>query len=335
MADRERDREPCRDQRDSSTPATPTQSSETPFRADGGGHGVSSDDSPSDPAGPAGPDGPVGPDSPHEPEAHGDHGHDEHEHRSRWPFVAALGAGGLYSGLAIVLLGAAAGVVPPVLGIAIAVTGTIVLLAGIAGWVNKAFLVPARDHAGPTKSRESYVSTTLLFLATDVSTFGALFVYYFFVRIGTWPPAELPPLLTSLVLVNTLILLASSVTIHYAHEALHDDNQRRFLGLLGTTLALGVIFLGGQVYEYYEFVVHEGFTLSEGVFGSAFFGLTGLHGIHVALGVGGIAVVFWRGLRGHYGPNRDTSVATVSLYWHFVDLVWVFLVIVLYVGAAI
>ncbi|MFC4437674.1 MULTISPECIES: cytochrome c oxidase subunit 3 [Natrialbaceae] len=264
------------------------------------------------------------------PESHGDH--DDHEHESKWPLVAALGAGGLYSGVAIALLGAAAGVLPPVVGVVLAVLGTIVLLAGVAGWVDQAFLGTRDEHGN---SRQSYVSTTLLFLATDVSTFGALFIYYFFVRIGSWPPQELPPLLTSLVLVNTLILLASSVTFHYAHEALHDDNRRRFLGLLGTTLLLGVVFLGGQVIEYYEFVVHEGFALSTGIFGSAFFGLTGLHGIHVALGIGGIGAVFWRALRGHYGPDRDVSVATVSLYWHFVDVVWVLLVIVLYVGGAL
>ncbi|WP_226479041.1 cytochrome c oxidase subunit 3 [Natrinema amylolyticum] len=273
------------------------------------------------------------------PEEYGDHrgrgDHDEHEHRSRWPLVAAAGAAGLYGGVAVFILGDETDLVPPLLGAGLAVVGTIVLLAGVAGWVDQAFLTPARDRQGSHKSRESYVSTTLLFLTTDVSTFGALFIYYFFVRIGTWPPEELPPLLGSLVIVNTAILVASSVTFHYAHEALEHDNRRRFLGLLGTTLALGLVFLAGQVYEYYEFVAHEGFTLASGIFGTAFFGLTGLHGLHVALGVGGIAVLCWRALRGHYGPDRDTSVATVSLYWHFVDVVWLFLVVVLYVGASV
>ncbi len=133
-------------------------------------------------------------------------------------------------------------------------------------------------------------------------------------------------------IVNTGILVASSVTFHYAHRALERENQRRFLGLLGTTLALGLVFLAGQAYEYYEFVAHDGFTLTSGLFGTAFFGLTGLHGLHVALGIGGIAVLCWRAIRGHYGPDRDTSITTVSLYWHFVDAVWLFLVVVLYVA---
>lgn len=265
----------------------------------------------------------------------GDHDDHEHEHRSRWPLVAAAGAAGLYGGVAVFILGDETDLIPPLVGVGLAIVGTIVLLAGVAGWVNQAFLAPRPDSQGAPKSRESYVSATLLFLATDVSTFGGLFVYYFFVRIGTWPPEELPPLLGSLVLVNTAILIVSSVTFHYAHEALEHDNRRRFLGLLATTLALGLVFLGGQVLEYYEFVTHEQFTLASGVFGTAFYGLTGLHGLHVALGVGGIAVLCWRALRGHYGPNRDTSVATVSLYWHFVDVVWLFLVVVLYVGASV
>ncbi|MBZ6496650.1 cytochrome c oxidase subunit 3 [Natrinema longum] len=273
------------------------------------------------------------------PEEYGDHrgrgDHDEHDHRSRWPLVAAAGAAGLYGGVAISIFGDVTDLLPSVIGIALAVVGAIVLLAGVAGWVGQAFLPPARGPQGSPTSRESYVSTTLLFLATDVSTFGALFVYYFFVRIGTWPPEELPPLLGSLVIVNTAILVASSVTFHYAHEALEDDDRRRFLGLLGATLVLGLVFLAGQAYEYYEFVAAEGFTLTSGVFGTAFFGLTGLHGFHVALGVGAIAVLCWRALRGHYGPDRDTSVATVSLYWHFVDAVWLVLVLVLYVGASV
>ena len=274
------------------------------------------------------------------PEEYGDHrgrgDHDDHDHhRSRWPLIAAAGAGGLYVGFGIFIFGRVTDIVPPVIGVALAVVGTIVLLAGVAGWVDQAFLAPARDARADRKSRRSYVSTTLLFLATDVSTFGALFIYYFVVRIGTWPPEELPPLLGSLVVINTTLLVASSITFHYAHAALESGHRRRFLGLLGTTLVLGIVFLGGQVYEYYEFVAHEGFTLTSGIFGSAFFGLTGLHGLHVTLGVGGIAVLCWRALRGQYGPERDTSVATVSLYWHFVDAVWLFLVLVLYVGASV
>jgi cytochrome c oxidase subunit 3 len=101
------------------------------------------------------------------------------------------------------------------------------------------------------------------------------------------------------------------------------------------TLLLGVIFLGGQVYEYYEFIVHENFTVAEGAYGSAFYGLTGLHGLHVSLGAVLLGIVFVRALFGQYTSEKHTSVTTVSMYWHFVDVVWVFLVVVLYAGAII
>jgi cytochrome c oxidase subunit 3 len=173
----------------------------------------------------------------------------------------------------------------------------------------------------------------VLFLLSDVATFSAGFVYYAFVRVGAWPPEHLPPLLGSLVAANTLLLLASSVTLHYGHAALESGDRRRFVGLLAVTVALGVVFVAGQALEYYEFVAGEGFTLSSGAFASAFYGLTGLHGLHVCLGVVLLAIVLARALRGEYSAERDASVRTASLYWHFVDAVWVFLVAVLYVGA--
>jgi cytochrome c oxidase subunit 3 len=172
----------------------------------------------------------------------------------------------------------------------------------------------------------------VLFLVTDVMTFSAGFVYYFFVRTGSWPPGELPHLLTSLVLINTAILVLSSGTLHVAHEAIREGKRRRFLALLGVTVLLGVVFVGGQLYEYYQLLVVEGASYND-VFGSAFFALTGLHGLHVALGVILLGIVFVRGLAGQFSAERHTSVATASMYWHFVDVVWIFLVVTLYVGA--
>ncbi len=258
-----------------------------------------------------------------------------HHERSRWPVVSAVGAGVLYAGAALALLGRATDVIPTLVGLVIAVLGFGVFVAGLAGWLDQAFLAGYwRDRASDRK-RRAYRATMGLFLVTDVATFGAGFTYYFFVRVGGWPPAHLPDVVTSLVLVNTTLLVLSSFTLHFSHAALDDERRKRFLGLLAVTIALGVAFVAGQVVEYYEFVVREGFTLASGVFGSAFFGLTGLHGLHVALGVILLGIVFWRGLRGQYDADRDTSITTVSYYWHFVDAVWLFLVLMLYVGAEV
>jgi cytochrome c oxidase subunit 3 len=173
------------------------------------------------------------------------------------------------------------------------------------------------------------------FLVSDVATFLAGFVYYGFVRVGAWPPTDLPPLLGSLVLVNTLLLVASSFTLHYGHIALEAGRRRAFLGGLGATTLLGAVFVVGQALEYYEFLVEADFTLASGAFASAFYGLTGLHGLHVSLGVVLLAITLGRALRGQYTSDRDTAVRTVSLYWHFVDVVWLVLVAVLYVGAVV
>jgi cytochrome c oxidase subunit 3 len=263
---------------------------------------------------------------------HDDEGHAEHEHRSKWPIVAAVGAGALYFGAGMWFVGA--DLVPAPLSLGLVAVGVLGLLAGLVGWTYEAFLANYMAGHGMGTGESTYVGGMILFLVSDVATFAAGFVYYAFIRVGQWPPEELPSLLGSLVLVNTLLLVASSFTLHYAHESLEEGDRRRFLGLLGVTLALGVVFLGGQAYEYYEFVTAESFTLTSGLFASAFYGLTGLHGLHVTLGVVLIGLTMGRALRGQFGPDRDTSVRTVSLYWHFVDVVWVFLVVVLYVGAS-
>jgi cytochrome c oxidase subunit 3 len=260
------------------------------------------------------------------------HAAESHEHTSRWPLLTAVGAASLYAGAGLWFVGF--DLVPWLLPLLLAGGGAAGFLVGLAGWTHEAFIADYwAEHA---ESRRSlYTGGMVLFLVSDVATFAAGFVYYAFVRVGTWPPSELPPLLSSLVLVNTLLLVASSFTLHYSHHALEEDDRRGFLGALGVTLLLGVVFLGGQVLEYYEFVVEEGFTLAGGVFATAFYGLTGLHGLHVALGVVLIGITLARGLRGQYTAERDTAVQTVALYWHFVDVVWVFLVVVLYVGAAV
>jgi len=255
---------------------------------------------------------------------------------SWWPFVTAAGASGFYLGAALWVLGRGNGaIVSETTGPAVFVGSAVLFLAGIYGWLYHAFVVNFWEHGTEEHGGSTLKLAMLLFLGTEVATFGAGFVYYFFVRAGTWPPGELPELVTSLVLVNTAILIASSVTLHFAHTGLRKGNRRQFVGLLGVTLLLGVIFIGGQVLEYYEFLVHEGLTFQGAVFGSAFYGLTGLHGLHVTLGAILLAIVLVRAVLGQYSAERHTSVSTVSMYWHFVDVVWVFLVVVLYVGASV
>ena len=255
---------------------------------------------------------------------------------SWWPFISAAGGAGLYVGAALYLLGHGdASVVPSIAGPAVFVASVGLFLTGLFGWLYHAFIATFWQRGTDEHSANSLRFAMLLFLGTEIATFGAGFVYFFFIRSGGWPPAELPELLSSLVLINTVLLVTSSFTLHFAERALMKNNRKRFLGLLGLTLALGAVFIGGQIYEYNLFINHENFTLTSGIFASAFFGLTGLHGLHVSMGAVLLGIVLVRALAGQYSADRHTSVSTVSMYWHFVDIVWLFLVVVLYVGAEV
>jgi len=256
---------------------------------------------------------------------------------SWWPFITAVGGSGIYVGAALFVLSMGENaLVSSTIGAGATVGSIGLFLVGIYGWLYHAFVVDFWERGTDQHSGRTLKFAMLLFLGSEVATFGAGFVYYFFVR-GTdvWLAADIPEVWGSLVVVNTVILIISSVTLHYSHVALRNGNRSGFLKLLGVTLLLGIVFIGGQVYEYYEFIVHKGFTIGEGIYGSAFYGLTGLHGLHVTMGAVLLGIVFVRGWYGQYSPERHTSVSTASMYWHFVDVVWVFLVVVLYVGAAL
>lgn len=278
-------------------------------------------------------------------EDHGDHHHlpavEDWPHgfgeASWWPFVAALGAAGLYIGAGLFILGRGAeSIVNPMAGPAVFIASTFVFLAGLYGWLYHAFIIDFWSGEASESSGRGLRFGMVLFLGSEIATFGAGFVYYFFVRAGAdWSTVTIPHLLSSLVIGNTAILIVSSITLHFAHHSLIKGNRKWFVRLLGLTLALGIVFIGGQIYEYYKFIVHEGFTLTEGIFASAFFGLTGLHGLHVTLGAVLLGILFVRSLYGQYSSERHVSISTVSMYWHFVDAVWIFLVVVIYVGAVV
>jgi heme/copper-type cytochrome/quinol oxidase subunit 3 len=128
---------------------------------------------------------------------------------------------------------------------------------------------------------------------------------------------------------NTIILLTSSVTVHFAHSAILNNQRKAFNNWLGATIVLAIVFLCLQVYEYYEAYVHMGLTLQSGIYGTTFFMLTGFHGLHVFLGTFMLAVMWFRSvLKGHFKQDDHFGFEAASWYWHFVDVVWVGLVVV-------
>jgi len=130
---------------------------------------------------------------------------------------------------------------------------------------------------------------------------------------------------------NTLILLTSSVTITIAHWALKVGNRGQLILWLFLTVALGVIFLFFQGYEYVHAYADLGLTLGTGIYGATFFMLTGFHGLHVTIGAIILAVILVRCIKGHFTAENHFGFEAAAWYWHFVDTVWVGLFIFVYV----
>ncbi len=130
---------------------------------------------------------------------------------------------------------------------------------------------------------------------------------------------------------NTVILLSSSVTVHFAHTGLKNNNRGQLKLWLTITVLLGALFLYVQGYEYHHAYTELGLTLGSGIYGSTFFILTGFHGFHVTLGTFILAVQLVRAFRGDFKPHDQFGLEAASWYWHFVDVVWVCLFLFVYV----
>ena len=129
----------------------------------------------------------------------------------------------------------------------------------------------------------------------------------------------------------TICLLSSSLTIHFATRFLERGKRGAFLGLWFLTIILGALFLYGTGQEWRRLIYEHGLTVSTNLFGTTYYSLVGLHGFHVTAGLIMLSVVLFFGLAGRVGPEQSARVDVLSLYWHFVDAVWVVVFIVVYV----
>jgi cytochrome c oxidase subunit 3 len=191
------------------------------------------------------------------------------------------------------------------------------------------------DHHGPPPANvssrvEAQFLGMLLFIISELMLFGAFFTAYFFIRVvadSGWFPIDGEDLPVAIAAVNSGILLSSSLTMHWALEGARRGNRRALqIGLL-TTFGLGFTFLSIQVNEY----LHLGFAISENAQTSIFYGLTGLHGAHVVVGLTLLAMATNRAFRGHYSPEQHRGVEVPGIYWHFVDIMWIFVFSTLYI----
>ena len=163
----------------------------------------------------------------------------------------------------------------------------------------------------------------LLFIASEVMFFGGLFATYFNARASVGPDNWHPPSGTELDLplaaVLTAILVASSFTMQFGVWAIRRGDTGKLKLWTAITLGLGILFLGGQLYDYSQL----GFGISDGVFGTVFYTLTGFHGAHVFGGAVGLTILLARATRGQFSAHNHVAVEAVSIYWHFVDVVWI------------
>jgi len=129
----------------------------------------------------------------------------------------------------------------------------------------------------------------------------------------------------------TICLLSSSLTIHFAGKLLERGRRGAFLLLWLLTIALGALFLYGTGQEWHRLIYEHGLTISTNLFGTTYYSLVGLHAFHVTAGLTMLSIVLLFGLAGRVGPEQSHRVDVLSLYWHFVDAVWVVVFTVVYV----
>jgi cytochrome c oxidase subunit III len=183
----------------------------------------------------------------------------------------------------------------------------------------------ASHHAHP----DYRVLGLLVFLVSESLMFGGMFASYLIYRsaAASWPPegTEVELLLPT---INTIILVSSSFVIHQGDAAIKKNNLAGMRFWYIATAIMGIIFLGGQVYEYLTL----GYGLKTNIFSNCFYLMTGFHGLHVTVGVLLILGVLWRSRRpGHYGESKHVGVEMSEIYWHFVDIIWIILFGLLYI----
>jgi cytochrome c oxidase subunit 3 len=191
---------------------------------------------------------------------------------------------------------------------------------------------PAARGGSPISRMNIGVLGMSIFIGSEIMLFAAFFTSYFIARSNAtqWPPVfegaksfEVPKLITG---VNTAILVFSSFTVWWAEKRLAAGDRKGLIRGLIVTIMLGATFLIIQINEY----AHLGFTPQDKIFGTVFYCLTGLHGAHVFVGLNALGYSLNRAKRGEFSHGSAGPLIAASIYWHFVDVVWVFLFVVVY-----
>ena len=275
-------------------------------------------------------------------------------HGSHWPIVGSIGLLFLMVGVSTWLNGASA-------GFWVMLTGVAIVVFMLVGWFGT---VIGESVGGLYNAQvdKSFRMGMFWFIFSEVMFFAAFFGALFYARnmsvpwLGgdsnnfftnlllwsdyesTWPTngpgavggefEKMGPF--GLPLINTAILLTSSITVTIAHHSLIAGKRGILTAFLAMTFILGFIFVYLQAAEYIEAYEHMNLKLTSGIYGSTFFMLTGFHGMHVSIGAIMLTIIWLRVVKGHFTPDKHFAFEAVAWYWHFVDVVWVGLYVFVY-----
>jgi cytochrome c oxidase subunit III len=256
----------------------------------------------------------------------GGHTHPYHlVNPSPWPLLGAFAAGLTAVGGVMYMHGS---------GWLLLVLGFLSILTVMAGWWRDVVRESVREKAHTPVVKLGLRYGMSLFIASEVMFFAAFFWAFFDASLypkeaigGIWPPANIETMEAfHLPLMMTLILLLSGTTVTWAHHAIVEGDRRTATVALGLTVILGVLFSFFQVYEY----SHAHFGFKDGIYPSTFYMATGFHGFHVLIGTIFLAVCWFRVRAGHFTPQSHFGFEAAAWYWHFVDVVWLFLFVSIY-----
>ena len=247
---------------------------------------------------------------------------------SPWPLMGAFAAGLFATGMVIYMHDG---------GWLLAALGFACVLAVMFGWWRDIIKEAVREKAHTPVVKIGLRYGMALFIASEVMFFAAFFWAFYDSALypkvfaenpqGVWPPPNIVPLETfHLPLMMTLILLLSGVTVTWAHHAILEGRNSEAARALGLTVLLGVMFTFFQGWEY----AHAAFGFKEGIYPSTFYMATGFHGFHVIVGTIFLAVCWFRTMKGHFTPKSHFGFEAAAWYWHFVDVVWLFLFVSIY-----
>ena len=275
--------------------------------------------------------------------AHDDHAKGNHPYHmpdpSPWPISGSIAGFLLAVGLVIFMhpdiFGTGLADTFETIGLWVVAPGLILALMTMLGWWRDVI-----DEATVQKAHTKVVQLSLrygmmLFIISEVMFFSAWFWAFFDASLfpkeaagGVWPPEGVEVFNPfDLPLLNTLILLTSGFTVTWAHHDIREGKMDHAAKMIGWTVLLGFLFTCLQVFEY----AHAPFGFREGIYPSTFFMATGFHGFHVIVGTAFLAVCWWRCAKGHFTADHHFGFEAAAWYWHFVDVVWLFLFSFVYV----